>query len=70
MSDLVPTEVNQVWVVTRIAGSPTINLRTADGKFMSCDQYGVVSSGREASPFSRCLVIETIMLPAHVRSTP
>ncbi|KAG9044603.1 hypothetical protein FS837_007860 [Tulasnella sp. UAMH 9824] len=30
------------------AGSATINLRTPDGKFMSCDQHGVVSSDREA----------------------
>ncbi|KAG8941780.1 hypothetical protein FRC04_004097 [Tulasnella sp. 424] len=48
MASIVPTEVNQVWVVTRIAGSATINLRTPDGKFMSCDQHGVVSSDREA----------------------
>ncbi|KIO23369.1 hypothetical protein M407DRAFT_244796 [Tulasnella calospora MUT 4182] len=48
IGSIVPTEVNQVWVVTRIAGSATINLRTPDGKFMSCDQHGVVSSDREA----------------------
>ncbi|KAF8529675.1 FRG1-like family-domain-containing protein [Hysterangium stoloniferum] len=45
---LSPAEVSQVWVVTRVAGSPTINLRTAEGKFLSCDAHGLVSSDREA----------------------
>ncbi|KAI0030385.1 FRG1-like family-domain-containing protein [Vararia minispora EC-137] len=46
----VPTEVSQVWVVTRVAGSPTINLRTGvgEGKFLSCDKHGIVSADREA----------------------
>ncbi|THH26472.1 hypothetical protein EUX98_g7721 [Antrodiella citrinella] len=45
-----PTEVSQVWVITRVAGSPTINLRTGtgDGKFLSCDKHGLVSAYREA----------------------
>ncbi|KAH7912220.1 FRG1-like family-domain-containing protein [Hygrophoropsis aurantiaca] len=45
-----PTEVAQVWVTTRVAGSPTINLRTGtgEGKFMSCDKHGLVSADREA----------------------
>ncbi|TCD64657.1 hypothetical protein EIP91_003818 [Steccherinum ochraceum] len=45
-----PTEVSQVWVTTRVAGSPTINLRTGtgDGKFLSCDKHGLVSAYREA----------------------
>ncbi|KAB5594421.1 Protein FRG1 [Ceratobasidium theobromae] len=43
-----PTEVHQVWVATRIAGSPTINLRTPEGKFLSCDALGLVSANREA----------------------
>lgn len=48
--DRVPTEVSQVWVVTRVAGSPTINLRTGvgEGKFLSCDKHGIVSADREA----------------------
>jgi protein FRG1 len=45
---LSPTEVSQVWVVTRVAGSSTINLRTAEGKFLSCDAHGLVSADREA----------------------
>ncbi|KAF8623589.1 hypothetical protein AX15_006354 [Amanita polypyramis BW_CC] len=45
-----PTDVSQVWVVTRIAGSPTINLRTGtgEGKFLSCDTHGLVSTDRDA----------------------
>jgi protein FRG1 len=45
-----PTEVSQVWVTTRVAGSPTINLRTGvgEGKFLSCDKYGLVAADREA----------------------
>lgn len=48
--DRVPTEVSQVWVVTRVAGTPTINLRTGvgEGKFLSCDKHGIVSADREA----------------------
>ncbi|TFK42414.1 FRG1-like family-domain-containing protein [Crucibulum laeve] len=45
-----PTDVAQVWVTTRIAGSPTINLRTGtgEGKFLSCDAHGLVSADRDA----------------------
>ncbi|KAN0076951.1 FRG1-like family domain containing protein [Tylopilus felleus] len=48
--DREPTEVAQVWVTTRVAGSPTINLRTGtgEGKFLSCDKHGIVSANREA----------------------
>ncbi|KIK30913.1 hypothetical protein PISMIDRAFT_125555 [Pisolithus microcarpus 441] len=48
--DRVPTEISQVWVTTRVAGSPTINLRTGtgEGKFLSCDKHGIVSADREA----------------------
>ncbi|OJA18423.1 hypothetical protein AZE42_06980 [Rhizopogon vesiculosus] len=48
--DRTPTEVAQVWVITRVAGSPTINLRTGtgEGKFLSCDKHGIVSAFREA----------------------
>ncbi|KAI0721720.1 FRG1-like family-domain-containing protein [Cerioporus squamosus] len=45
-----PTDVSQVWVVTRVAGSPTINIRTGvgEGKFISCDKHGLVAADREA----------------------
>jgi len=48
--DRTPTEVSQVWVTTRVAGSPTINLRTGvgEGKFLSCDKHGLVAADREA----------------------
>jgi protein FRG1 len=48
--DRIPTEVAQVWVTTRVAGSATINLRTGtgEGKFLSCDKHGIVSAFREA----------------------
>ncbi|KAI0831249.1 FRG1-like family-domain-containing protein [Trametes gibbosa] len=50
VKDRTPAEVSQVWVVTRVAGSPTINLRTGvgEGKFISCDKHGIVSADREA----------------------
>ncbi|KAG6814516.1 hypothetical protein H0H92_000041 [Tricholoma furcatifolium] len=45
-----PTDVAQVWVTTRVAGSPTVNLRTGtgEGKFLSCDAHGLVSADRDA----------------------
>jgi protein FRG1 len=48
--DRTPTDTSQVWVTTRVAGSPTINLRTGtgDGKFLSCDAHGLVSADKEA----------------------
>lgn len=48
LTSLVPTEVQHVWVVTRVAGSETINLRSPSGKFLSCDAHGLVSADREA----------------------
>jgi len=50
LMDHTPTEVSQVWVTTRVAGSPTINLRTGvgEGKFLSCDEHGLVAADREA----------------------
>ena len=48
--DRTPTDVSQVWVVTRVAGSPTVNIRTGvgEGKFVACDKHGLVSADREA----------------------
>ncbi|KAJ7905645.1 actin cross-linking [Mycena olivaceomarginata] len=45
-----PSDVSQVWVITRVAGSPTVNLRTGtgEGKFLSCDAHGLVSADRDA----------------------
>jgi protein FRG1 len=46
----IPTDISQVWVTTRVAGSSTVNLRTGagEGKFMSCDAHGLVSADRDA----------------------
>jgi len=48
--DHTPTDVSQVWVTTRVSGSPAINLRTGvgEGKFLSCDKHGLVAADREA----------------------
>ncbi|KAF9475848.1 hypothetical protein BDN70DRAFT_207363 [Pholiota conissans] len=48
--DRTPTDVSQVWVITRISGTSTVNLRTGtgEGKFLSCDAHGLVSADRDA----------------------
>jgi protein FRG1 len=48
--DRVPADVAHVWVVTRVAGSATINLRTGvgEGKFLGCDKHGLVAADRDA----------------------
>ncbi|KAH8827087.1 FRG1-like family-domain-containing protein [Flagelloscypha sp. PMI_526] len=45
-----PLDVKEVWVITRVAGSETINLRTGagEGKFLSCEKHGIVSADRDA----------------------
>ncbi|EJU05171.1 hypothetical protein DACRYDRAFT_92605 [Dacryopinax primogenitus] len=43
-----PTEVAQVWVATHVAGTASVNLRTPDGRFLSCDKFGVVGADSEA----------------------
>ncbi|KAF7323086.1 hypothetical protein HMN09_00088700 [Mycena chlorophos] len=45
-----PSDVSQVWVLTRAAGSPTINIRTGtgEGKFLSSDAHGLCSADRDA----------------------
>ncbi|KAG6833706.1 hypothetical protein H0H87_002904 [Tephrocybe sp. NHM501043] len=50
LMDRTPTDISQVWVTTRVAGSPTVNLRTGtgEGKFLSCDAHGLVSADRDA----------------------
>ncbi|KAE9409558.1 hypothetical protein BT96DRAFT_1012535 [Gymnopus androsaceus JB14] len=48
--DRTPNDISQVWVTTRVAGSPTINIRSGsgEGKFLSADTVGVVSCDRDA----------------------
>lgn len=45
-----PTDISQVWVTTRVAGSPTINIRSGsgEGKFLSANTLGIVSCDRDA----------------------
>jgi len=48
--DRTPTDVSQVWVITRVSGATAINIRTGtgEGKFLSCDAHGIVSADRDA----------------------
>ncbi|KZT55106.1 hypothetical protein CALCODRAFT_499051 [Calocera cornea HHB12733] len=59
-----PTEIPQVWVATRVAGTTSVNLRTPDGKFLSCDKYGVVSADSEARGPQEEWVAERVEGPA------
>lgn len=44
-----PTDVNHVWVCTRIPDSDTgVTFRSGSGKFLAVDELGVVSAEREA----------------------
>jgi hypothetical protein len=43
-----PLEIAHVWVVSQLSGSTSINLRTASGKFLACDRFGVVTAESES----------------------
>ena len=44
-----PTDVHHVWVCTRIPDTEDrITLRSGNGKFLACDEVGIVSADREA----------------------
>ena len=43
-----PDDVRQVWIATRVIGSNKISLKTATGKFLSCDKIGILSASKEA----------------------
>jgi protein FRG1 len=43
-----PDDVRQVWIATRVIGSNKISLKTATGKFLSCDRIGILSASKEA----------------------
>ena len=47
-TDLEPNDVKQVWIATRLAESSKISLKTALGKFLSCDKIGILSATKEA----------------------
>lgn len=48
LSNARPDDVRQVWIATRLAESGKISLKTATGKFLSCDRVGILSATREA----------------------
>lgn len=43
-----PAEIAHVWVVSQLSGSTSVNLRTASGKFLACDRFGVVTADSES----------------------
>lgn len=43
-----PTEVRQVWVVSKIHGTDKYSLKSHHNKYLSCDKIGVLSATREA----------------------
>jgi protein FRG1 len=47
-SNVEPDDVRQVWIATRLAESSKISLKTATGKFLSCDKIGLLSASKEA----------------------
>jgi len=50
LSTAEPTQVQQVWVCTKIYGSttPKYSLRSHTGKYLGCDAHGMLSATREA----------------------
>ncbi|CDZ97153.1 Predicted actin-bundling protein [Phaffia rhodozyma] len=43
-----PEDIHSVWVVSKLSGAASINLRTADGHFLGCDKFGVISATSES----------------------
>src|SRR2546421_9844791 len=45
-----PHDVRQVWIATRIAGTGEgqTSFKSAHGKYLACDMYGILSAKREA----------------------
>jgi protein FRG1 len=45
-----PHDVRQVWIATRIAGTAEgqVNFKSAHGKYLGCDTYGILSAKHEA----------------------
>lgn len=43
-----PHDVRQVWVVSSVAGTGTVNFKASHGGFLSCDSIGVLGARREA----------------------
>src|SRR5205814_244452 len=45
-----PHDVRQVWIATKIAGTGEgqTSFKSAHGKYLACDMYGILSAKREA----------------------
>jgi len=55
-----PHDARQVWVVNKIVGTEQFRFKGRHGKFLSCDQYGILSATSEAvSPPETWNVIPT-----------
>ncbi|RKF57467.1 Protein frg1 [Golovinomyces cichoracearum] len=55
-----PHEVRQVWVANRVAGTETFSLKGHNGKYLSCDKFGILSCCAEAvSPLESFYIIPT-----------
>ncbi|RKF63798.1 Protein frg1 [Erysiphe neolycopersici] len=55
-----PHEVRQVWVASRVAFTETFSLKGHNGKYLSCDKFGLLSCCAEAvSPLESFFIIPT-----------
>ncbi|MCJ1378840.1 hypothetical protein MMC17_001939 [Xylographa soralifera] len=43
-----PHDVRQVWVANRVAGTEYISFKGHHGRYLGCDQFGILSATREA----------------------
>ncbi|MCJ1439328.1 hypothetical protein MMC27_008720 [Xylographa pallens] len=43
-----PHDVRQVWVANRLAGTEYISFKGHHGRYLGCDQFGILSATREA----------------------
>jgi protein FRG1 len=43
-----PHDVRQVWVLSRVGGEETVGFKGAHGRYLGCDEVGVISARREA----------------------
>lgn len=59
-----PHDVRQVWVANKIHGTEFFRFKGRYGKYLSCDQYGILSATSEAiSPLETWTVIATADTP-------
>ncbi|TQB75377.1 hypothetical protein MPDQ_003065 [Monascus purpureus] len=59
-----PHDVRQVWIATRVAGSEGISFKGHHGRYLSCDNYGILSATASAiSHFESFLVIPSPDIP-------